>query len=79
MRRAAAFLWIVPFEAAFASRFCACRDRSPASAAPDSAAVYAAFTRVLSSERTVLFRTRRFSFWRLRLIWLLMLATGGRH
>ena len=35
----------------------------------------AGLVRVFSSERTALLRTRRFSFWRLRLIWLLMLAT----
>ena len=44
---------------------------------PFSAAVSTFFVRVCSSLRTILLRWRAFSFWRLRLIWLLMLATWG--
>ena len=48
---------------------------SPASSAPASmAAARRRFTRVFSSERTALLRRRRRSFWRFRLIWLLMFA-----
>ena len=53
------------------------RVSSTVSSAPVSAAVTARFWRVFSSERTALLRRRRFSFWRFRLIWLLMLATAA--
>ena len=65
-RRAAAFLWITPLEAALPSRFWAKRTRSSASSAPWAMPSWATLIRVFSSERTPLFRTRRVSFWRLR-------------
>src|SRR2546426_655368 len=46
-----------------------------ATVASSLALANADFVRVLSSDLTALLRTRRFSFCRLRLIWLLMLAT----
>src|SRR4051794_16910518 len=75
LRRAAAFLWMTPLVAALSMRFMAMRSASAALSAPASAAATAFLVRVRSSDRTVLLATRRFSFWRLRLIWLLMLAT----
>ena len=72
---AAVFLWITPWAAALSIRFTARRSTSTLSSAPVSAAVTADFERVRSSARTDLLRRRRFSFWRFRLIWLLMLAT----
>ena len=65
-RRAAAFLWITPLDAALPSRFWAKRTRSSASSAPWAMPSWATLIRVFSSERTPLFRTRRVSFWRLR-------------
>ena len=53
----------------------AARIASAASSAPASTAVTAVLVRVRISERTALLRSRRRSFWRLRLIWLRMLAT----
>ncbi len=72
---AAVFLWMTPRAAALSIRFTARRSASTLSSASLSAAVTADFARVRSSARTDLLRSRRFSFWRLRLIWLLMLAT----
>ncbi len=72
-RRAAVFLWSMPLAAALSIRLMA--RRSVSSWVSVSAAI-AAFARVLISERTARLRTRRFSFWRLRFIWLLMLAMG---
>src|ERR1700733_34962 len=72
---AAVFLWITPCEAALSIRFTARRSSSTLSSAPSSAATMAVFERVRISARTDLLRNRRFSFWRFRLIWLLMLAT----
>ena len=72
---AAVFLWMTPWAAALSIRFTARRSASALSSAPLSAAVTAVFERVRSSARTDLLRSRRFSFWRFRLIWLLMLAT----
>ena len=74
MRRAAAFLWMRPLDAALLMRFCAIRTASGASSAPASIAVVAVLVRVFSSERTPWLRRRRFSFERFRLIWLLMFA-----
>src|SRR6476659_10879796 len=74
VRRAAWFLWIRPFDAALSRRFCAMRTASRASSEPLSRAVDAVFTRVFSSERTPWLRSRRRSFERFRLIWLLMFA-----
>src|SRR5277367_5992067 len=73
---AAVFLWMTPLAAALSIRFTARRSASALSSAPLSAAPTADFERVRSSARTDLLRRRRFSFWRFRLIWLLMLATG---
>src|SRR5580693_4278289 len=67
---------MTPLAAALSIRFTARRNASALSSAPLSAALTALFARVLSSARTDLLRRRRFSFWRFRLIWLLMLATG---
>ncbi len=64
--RAAAFLWITPLAAALSIRLTARRRASGPSSV--SAVVTADLTRVFSSERTALLLTRRFSFWRLRLI-----------
>ena len=77
LRRAAAFLWITPLAAALSMRLMARRRRSSASSAPVSAAATAALVRVLSSERTALLRSWRTRFCWLRLIWLLMFATGA--
>src|SRR3954469_24805935 len=65
---------MTPWAAALSMRFTAARRASAESSAPVSAACTARLTRVLSSERTALLRRRRRSFWRLRLIWLLMFA-----
>src|SRR5580692_7536807 len=73
---AAVFLWMTPLAAALSIRFTARRSASTLSSAPLSAAVTAFLVRVRSSARTDLLRRRSFSFWRFRLIWLLMLATG---
>ena len=70
LRRAAAFLWITPLAAALSMCFIAV-----ATATWSSTWVNADLVRVLSSDLTDLLRTRRFSFCRLRLIWLLILAT----
>ena len=78
VRRAAAFLWITPFWPALSRRFCAAFRGSGADSAPSAMAVRAVFTRVRSSERTPLLRTRRASFWRLRFFWLAMFAMGVR-
>src|SRR5271167_1691335 len=72
---AAVFLWITPRAAALSIRLTARRRTSALSSAPLSAAVTAFLVRVRSSARTDLLRRRRFSFWRFRFIWLLMLAT----
>src|SRR5215211_1466351 len=64
----------MPFSAALPSRFWAARTRSPASSASVSRPSDARLTRVLSSERATLLCMRRRSFWRFRLIWLLMFA-----
>src|SRR4051812_24688051 len=74
LRLAAWFLWMTPLAAALSMRRTAVRRASTLVSAPDSAAVTAGLVRVLISERTALFRARRFSFCRLRLIWLLMFA-----
>ncbi len=76
LRLAAWFLWITPLAAALSIRLhgqpqrlgavLGARPRWPCTAV---------LVRVRSSERTALLRRRRRSFWRLRLIWLLMLAT----
>src|SRR2546421_13105600 len=68
---------MTPWAAALSMRFTAARRASAESSAPVSAACTARLTRVLISERAALLRRRRRSFWRLRLIWLLMLATEG--
>src|ERR671910_313071 len=75
--RAAWFLWMTPLVAAESMRLTARRSLASASSAPPSTAATAALARVLSSERTALLRSWRTRFWRLRLIWLLMFATGG--
>src|SRR5690606_40018137 len=49
LRRAAAFLWMTPLDAALSMRLMARRRRSAASSAPDSAAVTADLVRDLSS------------------------------
>src|SRR6202034_357559 len=72
---AAVFLWITPRAAALSIRFTARRNCSTLSSAPASAAATAFLVRVRSSARTDLLRSRRFSFWRFLLIWLLILAT----
>src|SRR5580704_1977106 len=72
---AAVFLWITPWAAALSIRFTARRSTSALSSTPFSAALMAFLVRVRISARTDLLRSRRFSFWRFRLIWLLMLAT----
>src|SRR5205085_9546374 len=77
LRLAAWFLWMMPWAAALSMRFTASRSAAAWSSAPESAACAARLTRVLTSERTALFRRRRRSFWRLRLIWLLMFAMSG--
>src|SRR5205823_7469952 len=74
LRRAAWFLCRMPLLAALSMRLAAVRSSSAAFSAPASAAVIAPLTRVLISERVALLRTRRRSFCRLRLIWLLMFA-----
>src|SRR3954471_15241711 len=66
---------MTPLEAALSIRWLARRVASALPSADSCAAVRAFFTRVFTSERTALLRTRRFSFWALRLIWLLMFAT----
>ena len=75
LRFAAWFLWITPWAAARSMRFTATRMASTLSSVPASMADTAVFVRVRISERTDLFFRRRRSFCRLRLIWLLMLAT----
>src|ERR1700733_122530 len=70
------FLWMTPRAAALSRRLTAKRTASSAVSAPASVALTADFTRVLISERTALLRRRSFSFCLLRLIWLLILATG---
>src|SRR3954449_10334518 len=66
---------MTPLAAALSIRLIARRVASALPSADSWAAVMAFFTRVFTSERTALLRTRRFSFWALRLIWLLMFAT----
>ena len=66
--------WMTPLVPALSICFMAAAAATSASV-PVSAAVRAALTRVRNSERTARLRMRRFSFWRFRLIWLLMLAT----
>src|SRR6185312_4124103 len=70
------FLWMTPRDAALSRRLTAMRRASSEPSAPVSVAVTADLTRVLISDFTALLRSRSFSFWRLRLIWLLILATG---
>src|SRR5947208_4860579 len=65
---------MTPWAAALSMRFTAAFSASAESSAPVSAVWTARFTRVLISERAALLRRRRRSFWRLRLIWLLMFA-----
>ena len=74
--RAAAFLWMTPLLAARSMWDIAVLAAWSAVSVP--AALMADLTRVRSSDRTALLRSRRFSFWRLRLIWLAMLATVRR-
>src|SRR3954470_18518666 len=68
---------MTPWAAALSVRFTAAFRASAESSAPVSAACTARLTRVLNSERAALLRRRRRSFWRLRLIWLLMFAMSG--
>src|SRR5580658_4587521 len=68
---------MTPRAAALSIRLTASRNISTLSSAPFSAAISAFLVRVRSSARTDLLRRRRFSFWRLRLIWLAILATWG--
>jgi hypothetical protein len=75
LRFEAWFLWITPWAAARSMRRTAIRMASAVSSVPASMALTAVLVRVRISERTDLFLSRRRSFWRLRLIWLLMLAT----
>ena len=77
LRRAAAFLWITPLAAALSMRFRASAGRLVGVlGAVLGGRRRRVLVRVFSSERTALLRSGRFSFCRLRLIWLLMLATG---
>src|SRR5688500_3793083 len=69
---------MTPLAAALSMRFIAICVAVGAASSAVSAARTALFTRVFISDRTALLRRRRFSFWRLRLIWLLMFATGRR-
>src|ERR1700733_3364322 len=65
---------MTPWAAALSIRLTARRSDSTLSSAPLSAAVTAVFVRVRSSARTDLLRRRSFSFWRFRLILLLVWA-----
>ena len=65
-----------PLLAALSMRLTAKRAASAVSSASPCCAVASALrVRVMISERTARLRWRRFSFWRLRFIWLLMFAT----
>src|SRR3954453_22723033 len=76
LRLAAWFLWMTPLVAALSSSREAVRRWVDAAwGSPASAASRNRRTAVLSSLFTALLRTRRRSFWPIRLIWLLMLAT----
>ncbi len=68
---------MTPLEAALSIRFWAARTSSAAFSAPSVAAMPAFLVRVFSSLRTALLRSVRTMVWRLRLIWLLMLAKGS--
>ena len=72
--RAAALRWMTPFWAALSMRLTALPTASSASSVPRASS--AERSEVRSSLRTALLRVRALSFWRLRLIWLLMLAMG---
>src|ERR1700738_3350335 len=67
---------MIPLAAALSSRLTAMRRSSPAVSAPEVVDRMAVLMRVLTSALLALLRRRRRSFCRLRLIWLLMLATG---
>ena len=75
LRLEAWFLWMIPLEAALSRRFTAKRRSSMALSEPVAADATAVLMRVLTSERAALLRKRAASLVRLRLIWLLMLAT----
>src|SRR6266849_3284007 len=77
LRLEAWLLWMIPRAAALSSRLTARRRSSAAVSAPTSAADTAFLMRVLTSDLAALLRTRAISLVRLRLIWLLMLATAG--
>ena len=77
LRRAAARLCTMPRDAALSIAWLAERRSSvPASPPSSDTAVRAFLAAVFSSVRTALFRSRRRSFWRFRLICDLILATG---
>src|SRR5207302_8604141 len=76
LRLAAWLLCMTTLAAALSMRLMAVRSASARLSDTSAAAFTAVFTRVLISDRAALLRTRRRSFWRFRLIWLLMLATG---
>lgn len=74
LRRAALLGWMTPFPAALSSKLTALSTASFVSGASAAKAVRAWLTAVRAAPRTVRLRRRRFSFWRFRLIWDLMLA-----
>jgi hypothetical protein len=74
LRRAAWFLWMMPFAAAWSRRFWATwRVASPSSVPTAQTAV---LILVLSSERAALLRSARLALVMIRFFWLLMFATG---
>ena len=75
MRRAAAFLWMTPLVAALSMRFTAERVSSSALSAPLGGAVDGVLGAGLQLAAHRLVALGAPSFWRLRLIWLLMFAT----
>ncbi len=68
---------MMPRAAALSSRLTACRRSSAAVSSPAPAAWTAVLIRVFTSDLAALLRSRRFSFVPIRLIWLLIFATGA--